>query len=198
MARLELSRKFLRLGVNLRWGQSFGPRFLPLFLPQDSTRCRPGEADRLETFQSEEVSGRIWLRGSPRAATRRRSSSAPTAALDRLEPFFGDSAADEPAPFVTSPPDSAPSEWASFNLGEPFLGPGNAASLMPILLIMLGGSAAILEGRKPSPVQFEKRLPDHPSQTASLFQRSMLHVRECEDTNAERCEEEGKPDHEHG
>jgi hypothetical protein len=58
-------------------------------------------------------------------------------------------AADEPAPFVTSPPDSAPSEWASFNLGEPFLGPGNAASLVPILLILFVGSAAIL--RKAAP-----------------------------------------------
>lgn len=53
-------------------------------------------------------------------------------------------AADEPAPFVTAPPDAAASEWASFNLGEPFLGPGNAASLLPILLIMIAGSAAIL------------------------------------------------------
>jgi hypothetical protein len=53
-------------------------------------------------------------------------------------------AADEPAPFVTAPPDGAASEWASFNLGEPFFGPGHATSLLPIVLIMIAGSAAIV------------------------------------------------------
>jgi hypothetical protein len=53
-------------------------------------------------------------------------------------------AADEPAPFVTAAPDSAAAEWASFNLGEPFFGPGSAASLLPIVLIIVIASAAIL------------------------------------------------------
>jgi len=37
----------------------------------------------------------------------------------------------------------AVSEWSSFNLGEPFFGPGDARSLVPIGMVFVFGVAAI-------------------------------------------------------
>lgn len=54
-------------------------------------------------------------------------------------------AVDELHPFTRHAPGSAPARWASFNLGETFA-PGSRASLIPVLLWMLIGSAAILRG----------------------------------------------------
>ena len=51
---------------------------------------------------------------------------------------------DEAVVFARHPPGSPPSEWASFNLGEPFFGAGDARSLIPVLLLLGGGTAAIL------------------------------------------------------
>jgi hypothetical protein len=51
---------------------------------------------------------------------------------------------DEAVVFTRHPPGSAVSEWSSFNLGEPFTGAGDARSLIPPLLLLAGGAAAIL------------------------------------------------------
>jgi hypothetical protein len=51
---------------------------------------------------------------------------------------------DEAIPFTRHPPGSPASEWASFNLGEPFFGAGSAMSLLPIGVILMFGAAAIL------------------------------------------------------
>jgi hypothetical protein len=50
---------------------------------------------------------------------------------------------DEAIIFANHPPASPESEWASFNLGELFFGPGSALSLLPILLIILGGGFVV-------------------------------------------------------
>jgi len=50
---------------------------------------------------------------------------------------------DEAIVFARHPPGSPPSEWTSFNLGEPFFGAGDARSLIPIALVLLFGVAAI-------------------------------------------------------
>ena len=50
---------------------------------------------------------------------------------------------DEAIVFERHPPDSEAAEWASFNLGESFFGPGNARSLIPIALLLLAGLAAV-------------------------------------------------------
>jgi hypothetical protein len=51
---------------------------------------------------------------------------------------------DEAVVFALHPPGSLPSEWASFNLGEPFFGPGDARSLIPIVIVLVAACAAIL------------------------------------------------------
>ena len=51
---------------------------------------------------------------------------------------------DEPVVFFRHPPGSPSAEWASFNLGEPFFGAGDARSLIPIAAILAIGVAAIL------------------------------------------------------
>jgi hypothetical protein len=43
----------------------------------------------------------------------------------------------EPVPFLLAPPFTPLPEWASFNLGETIFGPGNAWSLLPILLVLV-------------------------------------------------------------
>jgi hypothetical protein len=48
--------------------------------------------------------------------------------------------ADQAIPFMFYPPHSEPSLWASFNLGEFFLGRGSVLSVLPIALWILGGS----------------------------------------------------------
>ncbi len=50
---------------------------------------------------------------------------------------------DEAIVFQRHPPGSWASEWASFNLGEPFFGPGDIRSLIPIGMILLLGVGAI-------------------------------------------------------
>lgn len=50
---------------------------------------------------------------------------------------------DEPIVFRVHPPGSLQSEWASFNLGEPSFGAGDARSLIPIVLLLALGAAAI-------------------------------------------------------
>jgi hypothetical protein len=50
---------------------------------------------------------------------------------------------DEAIVFQRHPPGSNASEWASFNLGEPLFGPGDARSLIPISLLLLAGLAAV-------------------------------------------------------
>jgi hypothetical protein len=50
---------------------------------------------------------------------------------------------DEAIVFARHAPDDAASEWASFNAGELATGPGDARSLIPIALIILGGGFAI-------------------------------------------------------
>lgn len=58
---------------------------------------------------------------------------------------------DEAVVFAVHPPGSQESEWASFNLGEPFLGAGDARSLIPIaLLLALGGAAIGFRARRAS------------------------------------------------
>lgn len=62
-------------------------------------------------------------------------------------------AVDERYPFTRHAPGSAVSRWASFNAGEMFA-PGSRASLVPVALWMLLGSAALLHGaarRRPPP-----------------------------------------------
>lgn len=49
-------------------------------------------------------------------------------------------AADEILPFKKHPPGSPAGEWASFNLGEILFEAGSAASLIPILIWMIGGA----------------------------------------------------------
>jgi hypothetical protein len=51
---------------------------------------------------------------------------------------------DEAIVFQRHAPGSLESEWSSFNLGEPFFGAGDARSLIPIVLLLAGGGAAIL------------------------------------------------------
>jgi hypothetical protein len=51
---------------------------------------------------------------------------------------------DEPIVFFRHPPGSLAAEWASFNLGEPFFGAGDARSLIPIAAILAIGVAGIL------------------------------------------------------
>ncbi len=50
---------------------------------------------------------------------------------------------DEAVVFARHPSGSAASEWASFNLGEPFFGAGDARSLIPIAIVIVAGCAAI-------------------------------------------------------
>lgn len=51
---------------------------------------------------------------------------------------------DEPVVFLRHGPGSIAAEWASFNLGEPFFGAGDARSLIPIAAILALGAVAIL------------------------------------------------------
>src|SRR5947199_975566 len=51
---------------------------------------------------------------------------------------------DEAILFTRHAPDDSASEWASFNVGELATGPGDARSLIPIALIILGGAFLIL------------------------------------------------------
>jgi hypothetical protein len=50
---------------------------------------------------------------------------------------------DEAIIFANHPPASTESEWASFNLGEFVFGAGDARSLLPILLFILGGGVVV-------------------------------------------------------
>ena len=50
---------------------------------------------------------------------------------------------DEAIVFQRHPPGSNPSEWASFNLGEPLFGAGDARSLIPMALVLVFGIVAI-------------------------------------------------------
>jgi len=50
---------------------------------------------------------------------------------------------DEAVVFQRHPPGSPQAEWASFNLGELLFGPGDARSLIPILLLLAAGGGAI-------------------------------------------------------
>jgi hypothetical protein len=50
---------------------------------------------------------------------------------------------DEAIVFRRHPPGSTQSEWTSFNLGEAFTGPGDARSLIPLVLLLLAGGAGI-------------------------------------------------------
>ncbi|HSN69306.1 MAG TPA: hypothetical protein VLV48_08680, partial [Thermoanaerobaculia bacterium] len=51
---------------------------------------------------------------------------------------------DEILPFRVYPPGSPQAEWASFNLGELFFPVGSFASVVPALLLILGGGAWVL------------------------------------------------------
>src|SRR5205085_4005304 len=51
---------------------------------------------------------------------------------------------DEAVVFAKHPPGSIAAEWTSFNLGESFTGPGEAASLLPIALLLAAGAAGIV------------------------------------------------------
>jgi hypothetical protein len=55
---------------------------------------------------------------------------------------------DEAIVFTRHAPDDSASEWASFNIGELASGPGDARSLIPIALIILGGGFAIVRMAK--------------------------------------------------
>ena len=56
---------------------------------------------------------------------------------------------DEAIVFSRHPAGSPPSEWTSFNLGEPFFGAGDARSLIPIaIVLLLGGIAIARKGRR--------------------------------------------------
>lgn len=57
---------------------------------------------------------------------------------------------DEAIVFARHAPDDAASEWASFNAGELATGSGDARSLIPIAMIILGGAFAILRMAKRS------------------------------------------------
>jgi hypothetical protein len=50
---------------------------------------------------------------------------------------------DELVVFQRHSPGSTASEWTSFNLGEPFAGEGELSSLLPLLLLLAAGGAAI-------------------------------------------------------
>src|SRR5438093_1519659 len=50
---------------------------------------------------------------------------------------------DEAIVFTRHPPGSNAAEWASFNLGEPLFGAGDARSLIPIALLMLTAFVAV-------------------------------------------------------
>jgi hypothetical protein len=56
---------------------------------------------------------------------------------------------DEAIVFSRHAPDESASEWASFNIGELATGPGDARSLIPIALILLGGVFLILRSARP-------------------------------------------------
>lgn len=58
---------------------------------------------------------------------------------------------DEAVVFSRHPPGSPPSEWSSFNLGETFFGPGDARSLIPPLLLLAAGAAAIVRRSRSMP-----------------------------------------------
>jgi hypothetical protein len=65
---------------------------------------------------------------------------------------------DEAIVFARHPPGSPPSEWASFNLGEPFFGAGDARSLIPIaVLLLLGGAAIAWKARDSGPANTEQQ-----------------------------------------
>lgn len=51
---------------------------------------------------------------------------------------------DEAIVFTRHAPGSVVAEWSSFNLGEPFWGPGDLRSLLPILAFLVAGIATIL------------------------------------------------------
>jgi hypothetical protein len=51
---------------------------------------------------------------------------------------------DEAVVFTRHRPGSAAAEWSSFNLGEAYFGAGDARSLIPVVLLLAGGTAAIL------------------------------------------------------
>jgi hypothetical protein len=55
---------------------------------------------------------------------------------------------DEAIVFARHTPDDAASEWASFNIGELATGPGDARSLIPIAIIILGGTILILRSTR--------------------------------------------------
>lgn len=55
---------------------------------------------------------------------------------------------DEAIVFARHAPDDAASEWASFNAGELATGPGDARSLIPIAIIILGGVALIFRSAR--------------------------------------------------
>jgi hypothetical protein len=57
---------------------------------------------------------------------------------------------DEAIVFSRHAPDDSASEWASFNIGELLTAPGDARSLIPIALIILGGGFAIARMARPS------------------------------------------------
>jgi hypothetical protein len=61
--------------------------------------------------------------------------------------------ADEAIAFQRHPPGSQESEWASFNLGEPFFGAGDARSVIPLLVLLTPGVAyvALLLRRSQAP-----------------------------------------------
>jgi hypothetical protein len=61
--------------------------------------------------------------------------------------------ADEAIVFQRHPPGSQESEWASFNLGEPFFGAGDARSVIPLLIALTLGVAyvALLLRRSQAP-----------------------------------------------
>ena len=58
---------------------------------------------------------------------------------------------DEAIVFARHPPGSLASEWASFNLGEPFFGAGDARSLIPIVIVLAVGCAAIARKARSMP-----------------------------------------------
>jgi hypothetical protein len=58
---------------------------------------------------------------------------------------------DEILPFRRYPPGSPQAEWASFNLGELLFPTGSFASVVPALLLILGGGGWILRGTAAAP-----------------------------------------------
>src|SRR5947209_9813455 len=57
---------------------------------------------------------------------------------------------DEAIVFTRHPPDDSASEWAIFNIGELATGPGDARSLIPIAIILLGGLILVLRHARTS------------------------------------------------